>query len=582
MASYRMAADPRALAAALGALTAPGLALADCAPDPAMDGDTVICAGEDLDGFSSDADDLEIVISDGAQFSNPEILNADPKIELSSANFELENNAVLDLWFWEDFLLARNGNGTIRNFGKIDGGNPINLADGIYHILNDTESTIGSRGYPSETEAAITVSNAHVSIKNLGFIGSFGSPAIGGRNSTLLLENIGSIAGVSIRDSNVNIENFGTIRGDQNLGLGGIGTGLIENYGSMGSLYIEGIDVKNYGSVGGGWTPSLLQSMTFVNEGTLYDDVVTRLYNVRFENKGRTGGLSISGKTFINNEAGGIIQRLYTFPSSEQPIYINNSGRIENGLSVGQSANVENSGEVSDGMVMAGGKLDNAADGLIEGGVRIAPGDGQAVIENAGEITGETGVGADADDARGHRLVNAGLIRGAGGVAVGLGAGDDHVELLSGGVFEGLVDLGGGADTLWLTGLQAPLVGGPLGAAAPGLGADPFGQGLPFFDGGAGDDAVAFDAALDRDDLLMLAMLPEAGADAWSLAFANADGTESVLAFRSFERFEIGGASLSLDDLLGNGGPTPVPVPAALPLLLGGLGALAALGRRRG
>jgi hypothetical protein len=100
----------------LWALSA-GTATAQCAPDPAMDGDEVICAGVDFNGFTSSADSIDFSVMAGAGI----FVGNQQAVVITGNSSSFENNGLI-----------RAGAGT---FSTIDGlvqlGNitPINSDD---------------------------------------------------------------------------------------------------------------------------------------------------------------------------------------------------------------------------------------------------------------------------------------------------------------------------------------------------------------------------------------------------------------------------------------------------------------------
>ena len=78
-------------AIALAALIAatPRQAMAECLPDPAMDGETVTCAASDFDGFTSGALDLTFIV-------NSSIFVEGSGVTLSGAGAVITNNGFVE------------------------------------------------------------------------------------------------------------------------------------------------------------------------------------------------------------------------------------------------------------------------------------------------------------------------------------------------------------------------------------------------------------------------------------------------------------------------------------------------------
>lgn len=159
---------------------------------------------------------------------------------------------------------------------------------------------------------------------------------------------------------------------------------------------------------------------------------------------------------------------------------------------------------------------------------------------------------------------NAGLIQGRGGVIMSLAAGDDEVWLLDGstllgdtetmGAGPGLVDLGPRDDLLGVSAFLGDTTGDAL------------------FDGGDGFDSFWLDLPLASTDIMI-----SAAAAGLRLEF-GAGGDETALTLRNFEGLRAADGRFLV---AADGGLAPVPLPAALPMLAAGLGALAVLRRRR-
>lgn len=114
----------------------------------------------------------------------------------------------------------------------------------------------------------------------------------------------------------------------------------------------------------------------------------------------------------------------------------------------------------SEGIAMGGGSIVNTASGLIrsvDNGVLVddgAEGAGVAAtyIDNAGRIEGEGGFGVKLIGEYDDTVINRGTISGGNGLALSMGAGNDHLVVATGGVFKGLVDGGAGIDSVTLDG----------------------------------------------------------------------------------------------------------------------------------
>ena len=69
-------------------------------------------------------------------------------------------------------------------------------------------------------------------------------------------------------------------------------------------------------------------------------------------------------------------------------------------------------------------------------------------VFNTGSISGNIGIQASGVNNAGTAITNAGTIAGTGGTAIKLSPAADTLTLLSGSRIIGLIDMGGGADTI--------------------------------------------------------------------------------------------------------------------------------------
>ena len=214
-----------------------------------------------------------------------------------------------------------------------------------------------------------------------------------------------------------------------------------------------------------------------------------------------------------------------------------------------------------------------ANQGSISGGANGVLADADLVLTNAmgGDIGADAGAGVVTG--AGARITNAGTIAG-----VDFSTGSERLTLTTTGILEGLVDFGANDDLLTFDGIMAELVGSSSTLADyTGLSmAEAVAVGLPLFYGGAGTDTIAFDAGVSVAGLVSRQWLGTwADEGVYGLTFRNGDSSPSTLVYAGFEVFTIDGQHLSESDL------PALPLPGSLSLLLGGLGSLRLLLRRR-
>lgn len=184
---------------------------------------------------------------------------------------------------------------------------------------------------------------------------------------------------------------------------------------------------------------------------------------------------------------------------------------------------------------------------------------GPLTIVNRGLIEGPSAIGTDAASTSEIRVVNSGSLLGRGGTAIRLAEnqGDSRLRLFGDSQIFGDVRFGGGNDILRIGDLTSGLLGDGL------------------FDGGAGSNRLIF-SSLGLSDFLTFKL----NGDQVDLSFlANGDVISG--SFLNFNDWRVNGqryTAASLQDALDL---QPVPLPAALPLLLAAFGGLSLLRRRQ-
>jgi hypothetical protein len=216
------------------------------------------------------------------------------------------------------------------------------------------------------------------------------------------------------------------------------------------------------------------------------------------------------------------------------------------------------------GRLENGGRIE-ARDRRDGAGVEVGAGAEDMEIENGGEIVGATGIRFSDGNTGRQSIKNTGRIEGTAGAAILFGAADDGANLQLSGESEifGDVLFGGSDDALDIFDISSgSLIAGGL------------------FDGGAGTDTLSFAASYAASDFTAFDFL-----DAWSVGITVTaeDGQSLYGLFRNFETFLIGGTERSYAELRDAFTPAvaPVPVPAALPMMLAALGGLGWAARRR-
>ncbi|MFD2644394.1 autotransporter outer membrane beta-barrel domain-containing protein [Pseudomonas japonica] len=215
-----------------------------------------------------------------------------------------------------------------------------------------------------------------------------------------------------------------------------------------------GVTVYNYGSISAD-----RHGVDLKTDATLYN---------HGEVTGRNGsGFGSDGSGTVFNYAGGVITGAIAsgkINGDGDGVDIDLIGHIYNeGTIQGLGAKGVDSGgrpNGSEGIAMGGGSIVNTASGVIrsvDNGILVddgaeGPGKGSTSITNQGRIAGEGGFGIKLIGEWDDTVINGGSISGGNGLALSLGAGNDSLTVLTGGVFTGLVDAGEGIDTLTLNG----------------------------------------------------------------------------------------------------------------------------------
>lgn len=177
--------------------------------------------------------------------------------------------------------------------------------------------------------------------------------------------------------------------------------------------------------------------------------------------------IDADGAYVVNNEGAAIF-------GADEGVNINvdNATLINNGYISGQDDGVnagENAYIVNYGAIASNGGDQDAIDldsgrvinyGVIftvgsEDGIDFDPSTQDSLVVNEGLIEGNIAINTDDADTAAQTVINNGTLRGRGGIAVNLGAGDDVLRLGFNAVVEGLIEMGDGTDTVSIAGIRA-------------------------------------------------------------------------------------------------------------------------------
>lgn len=364
-----------------------------------------------------------------------------------------------------------NGSGTIR----ATGGN--NLAIGAGGGSTATVAN-GSGLIQTTGQDSSTISGTNVKITgNTGTIEATGVNAIAIQaTETADVTNSGTIQstgdnGKAIQAGNALINNNagGTIVG--NSGAIRMDTGTINNAGTISStkpntsistiVATTQATVNNSGTIlipaSGFGIQANTGRLDLVNSGTISGvdngiGVLAAIGNVT-----NTGTISTGSDAIIATT--GNIENFGAISSGDSGISVN-TGRVLNAGTLQASGNAI---DIDNGTISNSGTISGLAgihpitfatitnSGVIQG---IGPtgfgvfANNSANVSNAGTISGNIGIQANGLNGAGTVIANAGTIAGAGGTAIKLSPAADTLTLLRGSQIVGLIDMGGGADTI--------------------------------------------------------------------------------------------------------------------------------------
>jgi uncharacterized protein with beta-barrel porin domain len=299
-------------------------------------------------------------------------------------------------------------NGTVINAGVIEGTN-------ITGIYADQSATVTNYG---------TIFGAHT-----GFVAF----------KTGIVNNYGSIEGADegVTATTVILNNSGSIKG--NLAVVGADV-TIANSGM-----IEGNDYAVWGNADANVTNSAAGTIVGTTFGVAANNILTL---TNFGLIRSTVASAVSGTEVTVTNAGTIMGSHGISSSNFVRVTNTRSGVIEGssrGINASASASVTNDGIIKGVAGIVAPMVEVSNTGTIEGsnlGISAILAD----VRNTGVIKGVTGI----DIANTGTVTNAGTIIGSGGTAVQFSGAlaADTLSVLPGARFGGLVDFGGGADTV--------------------------------------------------------------------------------------------------------------------------------------
>lgn len=254
----------------------------------------------------------------------------------------------------------------------------------------------------------------------------------GFNNGTITVNSGSTVLGINqglLVGDNVGITNDGQIVGLGIHGVQGNTNVTVTNNGTIDG-FEDGVNLGDNGTV--------------INNGTIFgltDDGVELEANGRLENNGLIQSL----------DEGADVTGINTTVINRGTIL-----SVDDGINVGENATVINTGlvrsvggrdgiDIDSGVVINSGTIEAIG---IDDGIDFDPSLNSSTVNNSGLIIGNLAINTDPADTASQTVINSGTLTGLGGVAVNLGAGDDHLVLQPGYFVNGQIELGTGTDSL--------------------------------------------------------------------------------------------------------------------------------------
>lgn len=465
---------------AAGSGLAPAAARADCAPDPANPNDTVTC-DDDADGFIAGVgvEPLAVVVQPGATVGNADVAG-NPAIGVN-------DDSTVD----HQGDIVANGAGS----SGIHSGDRNGVTTAIPSNIDVTGAGSVGISMGSGTPRALALDPSDATLAAAGSITAAGDGAIGiSVGDDVLVDHDLDISDMNTATLTVSGGNNVGILGGDRTGVDNRGTITLMDANSAGIRLGDEAQVRNFGLIDVQGDDSVGVEMGLGNPLFLteFNNALFGVVNVAGDN---STGVSVGLGSRVTNGAGatitvsgsgsrGIVTAPLTDPDTESPVFVNNFGTIEvggagaTGLVMGDTSTIQlgalglvdvtGPGAVGIELLNSLPDSDTATLAALFGAIDAGPGTTAISTSSATGWSGLTvNLGASINAAaadfayRGGDgidvLLNVGMVDGV----VDLGGGDDSVAVGPAGVFTMGVAGGAGADTFTLT--------GSADAAAPGF-----------------------------------------------------------------------------------------------------------------
>ena len=308
-------------------------------------------------------------------------------------------------------------------------------------------------------------------------------------------------------------------------------------------------------------------NFSLTNSGTITSDDDKGVQAEEFGTTVVNSGIITSGDEAIEAGDGVAITNSGTVTGAEDGIQYGDGTFTNDGIVTGGSSGDGDAIDIDSGTVTNNGTLTSLGAGsagidVDEETVAGAPVTRTLTITNTGTIEGELGILVEPVGPGGSGLNesvqlvrNFGALIGSGGTATSLAGGADRFEMYAGGTLTGDVLLEEGHDSLFVEAGTGDLT-------------------ASLFDGGDDYDIIDLGTPLAVGDVSITA-----SGSVFELFADAGGGATSTVRFTNFEELRF--ADRSRFAIAADGALSAIPLPAGLPLLAAGLGALALLRRRR-